>query len=60
MTPLMFAAHYCPLDVMTAIIDAGADINAKDTSGKTALNHALEWGNTENADYLRDKGAVVG
>lgn len=59
-TVLMYAVKHYPHDVVVAIVSYGADINAKDKNGKTALNHALDLGDTENADYLRSKGAVLG
>lgn len=41
------------------LINKGADINAKDNDGKTALIYAADKGHTEIATLLIDKGANV-
>jgi ankyrin repeat protein len=41
------------------ILDRGADINAKDDEGKTALMFALESKNQYIAEYLLEQGADV-
>jgi ankyrin repeat protein len=40
-TPLMFAAAYGPIDAVKALLDAGADVNAKDIRGMTPLMFAV-------------------
>ena len=51
-TPLMWAArHNEDLEVVRALIAAGADKNARDTSGERALDH-LE----ENEEISKDDG----
>jgi ankyrin repeat protein len=41
MTALMYAAHYNQhAEVITTLLKAGADANAKDDEGTTALNFA--------------------
>ena len=40
-------------------MDAGADVNAQDNSGWTALTHAAWGGNTEIVRTLMDVGADV-
>lgn len=41
-TPLMLAAGCQLLPIMQLLIDAGADINRRDSNGRTALMHALQ------------------
>ena len=51
------AGNYCPYT--RALIDAGADINAKDEAGSTALMVASEYGRTEIVKLLIATGADV-
>ena len=51
------AGNYCPYT--RALIDAGADINAKDEAGSTALMVASEYGRTEIVKLLIAAGADV-
>ena len=44
-------------DFARALIDAGADVNAKDIFDRTPLDFAVEKGNDEVAKLLRDSGA---
>jgi ankyrin repeat protein len=39
------------------LIDAGADVNAKNKDGKTALMWAARYGHTEVAEILKQAGA---
>ena len=60
-TPLMYAAHYGSPDMVRALIDAGADLNAKNKNGETALTIALKhslnnWGQ-EVVQVLKQRGA---
>ena len=41
MTPLIMAAHRGHAAVMTALINAGADVNARDAQGETALSAVM-------------------
>lgn len=41
------------------LIKKGADINAKDRYGKTALHNASQWGKPETVQLLIKKGADV-
>ena len=41
-TPLIFAAQYSRPEVVNVLLDAGAEINAKDKTGKTALSAAMQ------------------
>ncbi len=56
-TPLHCAARYGHKEVAELLITKGADINAKDDGGKTALSYAVEGGYTEIAEILRKHGA---
>ncbi len=40
-TPLMFASSYGPVDAVRTLLDAGADVNAKDIRGMTPLMFAV-------------------
>ena len=44
-------------DVMSVLIEAGADVNAKGYRGRTALDQAKQWRNAEGAELLRKMGA---
>jgi hypothetical protein len=41
------------------LIEAGADVNAKDAYGKTALMFAYDYDHTNIADLLKSKGAKL-
>ena len=41
-TPLMFAARYSTSEVVGVLLDAGAEVNARDKNGRTALYAAHE------------------
>ena len=51
-TALMSAAHRNAVDVAKLLIASGADMNAKDDKGKTALTCALESDASDVADIL--------
>lgn len=55
-TPLILAAYLGDLDSTTAIVEAGADLEATDRSG-TALMGASFKGHTEIVRYLLEQGA---
>jgi ankyrin repeat protein len=68
-TPLIFATNANNAKVIEALVAAGADINAKDIDGLTALDHAMARNqvgflgmrqppNTRIADLLRSLGAT--
>ena len=59
MTPLIYAAKYgLPLDIVQALVSAGADIDAQDCWGNSALIEAiLNTKSTDIALFLINKGA---
>ncbi|MCL1857486.1 MAG: ankyrin repeat domain-containing protein, partial [Kiritimatiellaeota bacterium] len=58
-TTLEYAARYGSIDIaiITALLEAGADVNAKDSSGDTALYSAVTWGSIEAVEVLLAAGA---
>jgi len=63
--PVVTAASYGEVDMARALIDAGADLEARaapdagGVPGGTALTHAIAFGNTDVVDLLAAAGAVV-
>ena len=51
-TPLLAAAATAPVELVTALLDAGADVNAKDGRGMTPLMMAVAT-NHQNAAVIR-------
>ncbi|MBN1393368.1 MAG: ankyrin repeat domain-containing protein [Sedimentisphaerales bacterium] len=59
-TPLNIACgHQCP-ELVKLLLDYGANVNAKDQKGQTALDIATEKGYTDVAEVLRKHGAKTG
>ena len=57
-TPLHFAAFLgCGVGIVNALLDAGADIEARDLGGETPLRFAVESGNPETVKALLNAGA---
>jgi ankyrin repeat protein len=58
---LVTAASYGEAEMVRALIDSGADLEATGVAvpGGTALAHAVEFGNSVAVDVLADAGAVV-
>jgi len=57
MTALMFAAKTGHTNVVDSLITKGnANVEAKDASGKTALNYATEYRRTKLVDLLTRVG----
>lgn len=56
-TALRAAAILGEYDVAKLLIDAGADVNMKDTVGKTPLDYAIENGYEDIIDLLLNSGA---
>ena len=59
LTPLILAAREGNVDLVRALADAGADVNAVAGDGKTALALAIFNGNYEAASLLVDRKADV-
>ena len=57
LTPLYMASHHWHLEVVRALLAAGADVNRSTNSGMTPLSCALANNQTQVADLLRDAGA---
>lgn len=57
-SPLHAAAHANQSAIVQLLIDAGADVNAKDTNGKTPLFHTTLHKATAAAKILSKHGAV--
>jgi uncharacterized protein len=58
-TPLMANAAQGSITEVNTLIEQGADLNAKDENGRTALMYAVEQNRTEAAQTLLAKGADV-
>lgn len=58
-TPLMLGARYgCGVIKMTTLLDSGANVNARNVDGKTALDLARDYGHTDLAAVLQQRGGV--
>jgi ankyrin repeat protein len=57
LTPLMAAADRGRTDVVSFLIDAGADLDATDPQGQTALMRAVQMQRTEAVSLLLEAGA---
>lgn len=51
-TPLLYAAKNNAGEAVKLLIDAGADVNVKDTDGNNALYYAIRYNNMEMAEAL--------
>ncbi len=59
-TPFLIAASYGFHPIVTLLAEAGADVNARETtSGKTALFYLIPSGNVTTIKLLLDKGAKI-
>ena len=58
-TPLHTAVWYDRIDVIEALLDAGADIDAKNKYGIAALHEAAGFGKSETVQALVDFGASI-
>ena len=59
MTPLMHAFNKGNSDVVSALVNAGADVNAQNRNGMTPLMHTANEGNSDVVSALIDAGADV-
>ena len=53
-TPLMIAANTSSLDAVKVLVQAGADLGAKDKKGRTALTYAKEGKFKRVIGYLEE------
>jgi len=58
--PLTLAAAYGHADVVRVLLEHGAEINAEDFTGWTALHAGSFTGDSETVSLLLDRGAVSG
>jgi ankyrin repeat protein len=56
-TPLHFAISRRRHDILDLLIELGADLEARDLSGRTALEAAMMGGDKEATQRLHDAGA---
>ena len=56
---IRFAAYQGEVDRLRQLLDWGADINARNNKGVTALTNAISGGRVENVDLLLERGADV-
>ena len=54
--PLHHAAYTNRIEIVKYLVENGAEINARQGDGATALGHSASRGNTEIAKYLLEKG----
>ena len=55
MTPLMYAARYNNVEILTLLVEKGANLKAKDEKGYTALKHAEISGAKDAVAFLEEK-----
>jgi hypothetical protein len=56
-TALMWAAYYGKIDMLDALLKKGANINLRDSQGRTAASIAYDRGQLAAYDFLKTKGA---
>lgn len=57
LTPLMFAASYCRLDVIDSLLRCGFLVNETNSLGKTAIMYAADNGMSDAIRFLIENGA---
>jgi ankyrin repeat protein len=60
MSPLMFAAFWGYEHLAHQLIEAGAEVNARDSTGQTALFYAVRAEEARTASLLIEHGAEIG
>jgi ankyrin repeat protein len=58
-TPLMWAISYDRYGIAKQLLDAGADIDAQDADGKTALHQAIVKGDLKAVQFLINHGSDI-
>lgn len=58
-TPIIYCGAYGNAEIARILINAGADVNAKDNKGKSAADYAIEYKKLEVLGVLRKAGAAV-
>jgi len=58
MSPLMHAARAADFELVQLLVGRGADINARNRDGGTALSIAQRYGSIQISDYLLERGAL--
>jgi ankyrin repeat protein len=59
MTAFMYAMHNNQYAIAQCLLDAGADVNAKDANRNTALMHAAEKGDLKKVQWLVEHNANI-
>jgi cytohesin len=59
MTPLMQAAAGAQPEIASLLVEAGADVNARDKQGRAAIHYAAEARRTDLVTMLLDAGADI-
>jgi len=57
--PLLMACQTFSIAFVAEFVEAGANVNARDSDGNTCLHHAAEFGDLEIIDYLISHGADI-
>lgn len=54
-TPLMYAVKYGNITMVKHLVEAGAEVNAKNNEGKNAFDYAQKYSQKEIEEYLHEK-----